>query len=201
MESYPVIPLFTGVGIITFLISLYIVRKTKPFMKKLPSFSEKIKTTILYIALVGVGLFFIPKLAKLETSQNIFTNELQANGMYRFYLAFMNSELEYKKFYKKLPEKDAFAILKNQLPQIQNNSTLRLITSDSTEVRKNVILITIESLSADFMKEYGNEQNITPFLDQLIQKSLQFSNLYAVGNRTVRGLEAFAYRQRLAKVL
>ena len=37
---------------------------------------------------------------------------------------------------------------------------------------------------------YGNEQNITPFLDSLATKSLVFTNLYAVGNRTVRGLEA-----------
>ena len=40
------------------------------------------------------------------------------------------------------------------------------------------------------MKAYGNEKNITPFLDSLANKSLLFTNLYAVGNRTVRGLEA-----------
>jgi membrane-anchored protein YejM (alkaline phosphatase superfamily) len=31
---------------------------------------------------------------------------------------------------------------------------------------------------------------ITPFLDSLSQQSLLFTNLYATGNRTVRGLEA-----------
>ncbi|MEY3499853.1 MAG: hypothetical protein RL308_1522, partial [Bacteroidota bacterium] len=35
-----------------------------------------------------------------------------------------------------------------------------------------------------------SEKNITPFLDSLATKSMVFSNLYAVGNRTVRGLEA-----------
>lgn len=40
------------------------------------------------------------------------------------------------------------------------------------------------------MKMYGNKENITPFLDSLAQKSLLFTNLYAAGNRTVRGLEA-----------
>ncbi len=40
------------------------------------------------------------------------------------------------------------------------------------------------------MKMYGNEKNLTPFLDDLATKSLVFTNLYAVGNRTVRGLEA-----------
>jgi glucan phosphoethanolaminetransferase (alkaline phosphatase superfamily) len=51
-------------------------------------------------------------------------------------------------------------------------------------------LITIESYSADFMKAYGNDQNITPFLDSLVTKVYFFTNFYASGNRTVRGLEA-----------
>ena len=45
-------------------------------------------------------------------------------------------------------------------------------------------------MSADFLEHYGNTQKITPFLDSLATKSLMFTNLYATGNRTVRGLEA-----------
>jgi phosphoglycerol transferase MdoB-like AlkP superfamily enzyme len=33
-------------------------------------------------------------------------------------------------------------------------------------------------------------KKLTPFLDSIAKESLQFTNLYAVGNRTVRGLEA-----------
>lgn len=40
------------------------------------------------------------------------------------------------------------------------------------------------------MQHYGNKDKITPFLDSLANKSLMFTNLYATGNRTVRGLEA-----------
>jgi hypothetical protein len=131
-----------------------------------------------------LALFGIPKLASTENSQNLFANELQANGLYKFYLAFTNSELDYFKFYKTLPENKAEQILSAQI------SIGKLNSSPEAENRKNVVLITIESLSADFMKSYGNEHNITPFLDSLAQQSLQFTNLYAVGNRTVRGLEA-----------
>jgi phosphoglycerol transferase MdoB-like AlkP superfamily enzyme len=102
----------------------------------------------------------------------------------------MHSELDFFKFYETMPNDEAYALLKKQIPTIQSNSTLRTIQSDSTEIKMNVVLITIESLSADFMKMYGNEQNITPFLDSLALQSLNFSNLYATGNRTVRGLEA-----------
>jgi phosphoglycerol transferase MdoB-like AlkP superfamily enzyme len=137
-----------------------------------------------------VSLYAIPTLARLENSTNVFTNELQANGMYRFYLAFENSELDYDKFYKTIPENEAYAILRNQFPAINNSSNLQQITNTYPELHKNVVLITIESYSAEFLEEYGNSQHLTPFIDSLATQSLQFSNLYAVGNRTVRGLEA-----------
>jgi phosphoglycerol transferase MdoB-like AlkP superfamily enzyme len=53
-----------------------------------------------------------------------------------------------------------------------------------------VVLITIESYSADFICVLWNDKNITPFLDDLAKESLLFTNCYASGNRTVRGLEA-----------
>ncbi len=190
IESYPVIPLFIGVGIITGVATFFIVKRSLPFLDKFPSFSLKIKSLAIYIVLFIVSLYVIPTLARLENSTNVFTNELQANGMYRFYLAFENSELNYDTFYLTIPENKAFAVLRNQFPAIENNSNLQQITNSSPELHKNVVLITIESLSAEFLDEYGSSQNLTPFLDSLATQSLQFSNLYAVGNRTVRGLEA-----------
>lgn len=190
MESYPVVPLFTGVGVVTLIITYFIVKRSKPFLDNLPSFIEKIKSLGIYIVLFIGAIFLIPVLAKQETSHNVFANELQANGMYRFYLAFRNSELDYHKFYKTIPETEAFTLLQKQIPAISPDFSARTIQSTNPEMHKNVMLITIESLSADFLKAYGNEQNITPFLDSLALQSLQFSNVYAVGNRTVRGLES-----------
>ena len=190
MESYPVVPLFIGIALITGLFTYFIVFHTKPFLNYLPSFGDKLKGLGIYIALLIVALFAIPFLAKQEKSSNVFTNELQSNGIYKFYLAFINSELEFDKFYKTMPNAEAFALLQKIYPGINAQNALQTINSDSTEVRKNVVLITIESMSEEFMTEYGNEKKITPFLDSLAEQSLQFTNLYAVGNRTVRGLEA-----------
>ena len=190
MESYPVIPLFSALFLIAGTVTYFIVKRTRNYIDEIPTFNEKLKLSAIYLSLFGISLLAIPYLAKKENSQNVFTNELQSNGMYRFYLAFMNSELDYFKFYKTMPENEAFALLDEQIPSISGISTVRQIQSNTAENTKNVVLITIESYSADFMKMYGNEQNITPFLDSLAQKSLLFTNLYAVGNRTVRGLEA-----------
>ena len=54
------------------------------------------------------------------------------------------------------------------------------------------MLISIESLSSEFLSHHGNTQKITPFLDSLADQSLMFTQLYATGNRTVRGLEALS---------
>lgn len=190
MESYPVIPIFTTLFVVAAVISYFVIKRSKIYIEKIPTVFEKIQISILYIILVGFSLLAVPNLAKSENATNVFTNELQANGIYRFYLAFVNSELDYFKFYKTLPENESYALLDKQLPSIQGHTTSRNIHSDTTEIHKNVVLITIESYSADFMKMYGNKDNITPFLDDLATKSLVFTNLYASGNRTVRGLEA-----------
>ncbi len=190
MQSYPVIPIFTSLFLISGTITYFIVKRSKNYIEFIPSFTEKIKISGLYFVILGLSLTTIPYLATKENSQNIFTNELQSNGVYKFYLAFIHSELDYFKFYKTIPSQEAYATLKEQIPGITDESTLRQIIGNGQENHKNVVLITIESYSADFMKAYGNENAITPFLDDLATQSLQFTNLYAVGNRTVRGLEA-----------
>lgn len=190
MQSYPVIPLFSGLFVIAGIVTYFILKGTKNYIESIPTFVEKIKISGLYLVLFGFSLFAIPSLATQENSQNIFSNELQANGVYKFYLAFMNSELDYFKFYKTLSEKEVYTILGQQIQYISDESTLRYIKGSGAENTKNVVLITIESYSADFMKMYGNDQNLTPFLDSLATQSLLFTNFYASGNRTVRGLEA-----------
>lgn len=190
MESYPVIPIFSALFLVVGILTFFIVKKTKNYLIALPTFKEKIYLSLVYLSLFALSFWAIPSLAKNANSTNIFTNELQSNGIYKFYLAFMNSELDYFKFYKTLPKEQAYTHLYDLLPGTKGTNSLRTITSDSSEIKKNVVLITIESLSADFMKRYGNEKNITPFLDSLADKSLEFTNLYAVGNRTVRGIEA-----------
>lgn len=190
MQSYPVIPLFSALFLITGIFTYFILKRSGNYIESIPTCIEKLKISGIYIVLFVISLIAIPVLAKTENSKNVFVNELQANGLYKFYLAFENNKLDYFEFYKTLPNKEAFKILKQQFPTISGQTTQRTIIGDSLENHKNVVLITIESYSAEFMKMYGNEQNITPFLDSLAQKSLQFTNLYAAGNRTVRGLEA-----------
>lgn len=66
----------------------------------------------------------------------------------------------------------------------------RSIERKEPEKHLNLVFIVEESLSARFMAHFGNKENLTPRFDELAEKSLFFTRLYATGTRTTRGLEA-----------
>ena len=186
MESYPVVPLFSAILALTLVVTWFIFKNTKNDLLTLPNFKQKLILLGSFLLLCGLSLFAIPQFDKIK-SENIFAQEIQANGLPKFYHAFTHNELDYFHFY---PTLNQIIAEENFLKQFQPPTLEREIISKNPELKKNVVLISIESLSADFMEHYGNTQKITPFLDSLATKSLMFTNLYATGNRTVRGLEA-----------
>ena len=185
MESYPIIPLFTAIFVVTGLATWWIYKKTKDSLLQLPNLVQKLTLLGVFAVLLAISLSFAEKI-NLKKG-NIFQQEIAANGMVKFYEAFSNNTLDFFTFYPTVDQKTAE---KNTLLPLGTTTLNRTITSDKPELQKNVVLISIESLSAAYMKAYGYEESVTPFLDQLAQKSLFFTNLYATGNRTVRGLEA-----------
>ncbi|MDM1085573.1 sulfatase-like hydrolase/transferase [Myroides odoratimimus] len=191
MESYPVVPLFSIIALITLLTTYYIFKKTAYVIEHLAPLKNKVILSIVYLLVFGISLSAITKVMTPLNTDNIFAEELESNGVFKFYQAFNNSAIDYFKFYNTLPDDELTKNIKQFYPQYNGApSLLRHINSDSTTIKKNVVLISIESLSADFMEFYGNTNRLTPFLDSLAMKSLFFTSTYATGNRTVRGLEA-----------
>ena len=66
----------------------------------------------------------------------------------------------------------------------------RYINAQEPAKKLNVMLITVESLSAKFLSRFGQKHDITPFMDEWFKQGLLFTNFYATGTRTTRGLEA-----------
>lgn len=136
-----------------------------------------------------------------ERASNNYVNELAGNGVYQFFAAFRDNQLSYDKYYPSLPVKDAFTTLHGllQTPDATFTSTnpmdvTRQITHEGPERKLNVVLISVESLSGDFVEglDVSKHRHLMPNLDALADKSLFFTELYANGTRTVRGLEALA---------
>lgn len=186
MESYPIVPLFSALALVTLLLTYIIYRKTKAELLDLPNLGQKLTLLISFVILCGMSVFLLPLLSNLQ-SRNNFTYELQSNGLERFVYAFSHNELDFFKFYPTLGVKQSENIF---LSDFNPPSLSRKVISNGEIQKKNVVLISVESLSADFLAHYGNQQKITPFIDSLADKSMMFTNLYATGNRTVRGLEA-----------
>ena len=61
--------------------------------------------------------------------------------------------------------------------------------SERSTAPKNLVIIVEESLGAEFVGSLGG-LDLTPNLDELAQEGVWFTNLYATGTRSVRGLEA-----------
>lgn len=186
LESYPIVPLFTGILSLALVGTWFIFKKTKSELLTLPNFGQKLVLLAFFLILAAISLFIIPQFGKIKT-ENTFAREIQANGFPKFYSAFTQKELDFFQFYPTINQQVAET---DFLKQFDSPTLIRNINPENPEVRKNVVLISIESLSAEFSQHYGNEQKIMPFLDSLADQSMMFTNLYATGNRTVRGLEA-----------
>jgi phosphoglycerol transferase MdoB-like AlkP superfamily enzyme len=148
--------------------------------------------------LIPIAGYFLVNNRFKNCSNNNYVNELGGNGIYEFGSAFWNNEIEYDKFYATRNDTVNFGILRNMLQAPNATFTADLISierqirNDSPEHKWNVVLISVESLSGDYLKRFGNTENITPFLDSLIPHGLWFDRFYATGTRTVRGLEALS---------
>ena len=189
MESYSILPLL---GILVALTALYIWSEARHVRFKLVGNYTLRKLAAqwgIYLLLCLAGYGVVALTHSLD-SDNEYVTQLEQNGAYDFLLAFRSNKLEYDRFYPMM-DKEQCRKMYYEMSGLGSQGT-KVLSTDTVQKRKNVVLVTVESLSADFLTRYGNKQHITPFLDKLIEKSTVFDSLYANGNRTVRGLEALS---------
>lgn len=188
IESYPMFWMMLGVLLVGMGICAILCRGRDISEAGATSGKHAALVTALVLAGAFAGGLWLHYGYRHLTCDNLFATELQENGCWDFLEAFVSNELDYEQFYPLLPAEDAEASAK-ELWKLSDVG-VRHIADSIPELKKNIVLITIESLSADFLGTYGGTRNITPNLDTLITRSLVFDNLFATGNRTVRGLEA-----------
>jgi len=197
-ESYPLPLLVGGVLILTALI-VFLFYKRKAFYKTFTSEITIVQRFFMIASSLIIALLFVSSIKNVqaEWSSNRYNSEISKSGIYSFFAAFRNNQMKYDEFYTSIRNEDAFQLIKNKLKsensQFKSNGfSIHRTLSDSisSSEKKNVVFILVESLSGSFMKEFGNKEAITPFLDSIAQKSIFFENLYATGTRTVRGMEA-----------
>ena len=119
--------------------------------------------------------------------------QLASNGWYEFFRAFRNNDLDFRAFYRVMPAERAEALLQqDRLAPAAADSQRAAASTMLPRLPLNVVMVSMESLGADYVESFGGRPGLTPRLDELARQGLMFTDLYATGLRTVRGLEALA---------
>jgi len=198
LESYPI-------GLLLSILALASLGVTFALFKVLgrlrdapvPPLSRRLLGCVGLVALALLAGVLVDQDSPRGQNGNTYARELSSNGPYQFFAAFRNNELDYPQFYATLPAEQVTQHIRTELAEPNARFTgtepmdiRRTITSTGAPKRYNIVLVTIESLSAKYLGSNGDERDLTPNLDELRRNSLYFNNFYATGTRTDRGLEA-----------
>lgn len=155
----------------------------------------KVLATALASPLLLIGLWggATPKRPDMKSatfSNDGFINQLTLNPVHTWFDSYFDFDIHIFK------EKEAVARVQRDLgiqtPKA-SSPVLREHQFSAPPKKMNVVLVLVESLSADRMGIFGNPKNLTPNLDRLARNSVFFDNCYSNGIHTNAGLYSTLY--------
>ena len=193
LESYPVAWIFAGIGAAA-LITVLALRPVFGRGRQTPErFGRRLAFAGALAAAAFAAYFGIGQDLRGRPA-NAYVGELASDGPYQFFAAFKNNSLDYRTLYAQGSDERLSPLLKAECEKTGGGGALydiaRAVAPAGGTRPANVVLVTVESLSAGFLASFGNREGLTPFLDGLAREGELFTNLYATGTRTDRGLEA-----------
>ncbi len=197
-ESYRLTPLFAGIGVATLLLTLALARRTRrAALEPAPGLWRRSGHAALYVAVAvavtaGVNTGWKDRLGQPQLVQ------VAGNGVWEFFHAVRYNQIDYQRFYATLPQAQVNAILQRRFADPAHYRLMatpempirREVIPDGPQREMNVVMVSIESLGAEFVESLGGARGLTPNLERLGREGLFFDRMYATGTRTVRGLEA-----------
>jgi phosphoglycerol transferase MdoB-like AlkP superfamily enzyme len=157
------------------------------------------KSRLLHLAaVVALAALLAPTLniKGAHVSSDRTLNEVANNGAISFVAAAWTHNLDYAAFYKTLPADEAYQRARRLLAErntqfVEDGQSIRRrVAGDPARPRLNVVIFLEESLGSEFWGCLGRKDTLTPEMDKLAaEEGMLFTNLYASGNRTVRGFE------------
>jgi phosphoglycerol transferase MdoB-like AlkP superfamily enzyme len=196
-QSYPVAPIVSGIAVFVGIL-LWGFRK---FLNRSFAVQASLRQGFVAISgtsLVAIALAFPVDIRSIHSNPNRIQGEIGANGFYTLFYALKTSHLVYDRYYRSLPDGEAFERAKRLIYHrgdrelnVLENPLLRRIPARKGLGRKNVILILEESFGSAFVGALRRPpEDLTPAFDRLASEGILFTRVYATGTRTVRGLEA-----------
>lgn len=194
-ESYHVGIVIAGCALVT-VAWIWGATKLFPRMWERP-FSRKARWAHLGGA-VALAAVIVPTihLKGVHVSNDRTLNEIANNGSISFVAAAWTRHLDYAAFYRTMPREEAYQRARRlvEAPGVEfaadPYSIERRVPGDPARPRLNVVIILEESLGSEFWGCLGRKDSLTPEMDKLAaEEGLLFTDIYATGNRTVRGME------------
>lgn len=157
---------------------------------------------LLLLLFIGIRSSFGHRPANISDalySTNRILNEITKNSLYSIgyaYYSHQKNDTNAIKAYGKINLDKAYA-LTSELLNITNTDTKqpfsRLEPSHfKSQHPKNLVIFIQESMGAQFVRFSGGEEHLTPHMNRLGETHIAFTNLYANGTRSIRGLAALS---------
>ncbi|WP_455665628.1 LTA synthase family protein [Phocaeicola sp.] len=193
--------LLFGWGVLT--LSSYFYRESTKASSTI-HITNRISVLLTGAACVGLCLFGIRgrmgynpiKVSQAYYCEDPFLNQLGVNPVFNLLTSTLDDNRKENRYLHLMPEQEAVANVQKLLHRegIADISPIaRKINQTTSPNPKNVVLIFMESMSANLMNSFGATKQLTPFLDSLYQQSLSFSHFYSAGIHTNHGMYATLY--------
>lgn len=194
-ESYPVGQIVGALALLSALLVWLLKRPLHSAVARSVPRRSQFGWVLSLVVLVWVVAY---KMAPPEFSSSNFANELADNGWRSFLWAARQNKLDYRQFYATRPDAEVISDLQRLSGHARVSATHDAVQKVAYKSgfpggkQPNVVVVMMESMSAEYMATFGNNENLTPSLDKLAGEGMLFTHLYAAGTRTVRGLEALS---------
>ena len=118
-------------------------------------------------------------------SNNIVLNHASVNTEWNLIQDVINNKFDNENPYKYYEKYEAKKIV-SALFKKPSQSTVKVLKSE----RPNIVLIVLESFTAELVGSLGGEQGVTPNIDNLAAEGILFEQVYAAAGRTDKGITA-----------
>ncbi|MBP7497101.1 MAG: LTA synthase family protein [Bacteroidales bacterium] len=113
-----------------------------------------------------------------------FINQLAINPVFNFIDSYRAFDIKYYDQQSALNNVRYYLKVKDNL----QSPVARKIYFNEPACKANIVIVLMESMSANKMGCFGNDKGLTPFLDSLYRVSLSFNNFYTAGIHTYNAI-------------
>ncbi len=168
---------------------IYVFKKLISFPVKRVTFIQVIIFFILIVLLiipVRGGFQQIPiNQSDVYFSNKLFANHAAVNAPWNLVHSLRRKDFKHRNPYVYFSEQQARQLLDSLYPAVKYLPPAILTTQ-----RPNIIFIILESYTAKFVGCVGGEPGVTPEIDKIAKDGMLFTNIYASGERSEKGLVA-----------